>query len=85
MEGVPYPADGLFFTKGIDTGPDRIIYKITGTNPMNGLLDNFASYEVITHTLALRVTVSSYALMHKADLFPEMKNLIQLLCSLWET
>ncbi|KAJ9192861.1 hypothetical protein DTO166G4_6472 [Paecilomyces variotii] len=59
--GVPGPYQefpirqgGLLFADGVDQGSDRIIYKITATNPANGLPDNFVYCGVITHLGARR-------------------------------
>ncbi|RMJ21844.1 hypothetical protein PHISP_07286, partial [Aspergillus sp. HF37] len=53
--GVPAPYQefpilqgGLLFGGG-DPGTDRVIYKITSTNPASGLPDNFAYCGLITH------------------------------------
>lgn len=54
--GVPGPYQefpirqgGLLFADGADPGTDRIVYKITGTNPESNLPENFAYCGVITH------------------------------------
>ncbi|KAJ5796866.1 uncharacterized protein N7518_005406 [Penicillium psychrosexuale] len=54
--GVPAPyqefpilANGLLFADGSDQNTDRIIYKITATDPASGLPENFQYCGVITH------------------------------------
>ncbi len=47
------PGGTTLFTDSNNPGQDRIVYKVTGTDPATGLPQNFAYCGAITHTGAV--------------------------------